>query len=61
MSSRSTWYSPSLPITWSRKNAASSFEFLAYDLVVGVHPASEISNLKKGVNTYIRINETEHK
>ena len=28
-------------------------ELLAYDLVVGVHPASERSNLKKGVNTYI--------
>ena len=28
-------------------------EFLACDLVLGVHPASETSNLKKGVNTYI--------
>ena len=28
-------------------------ELLAYDLVLGVHPASETSNLKKGVNTYI--------
>ena len=26
-------------------------ELLAYDLVVGAHPASERSNLKKGVNT----------
>ena len=32
-------------------------ELLAYDLVVGVHPASETSNLKKGVNTYIYMNE----
>ena len=28
-------------------------EFLVYDLVVGVHPASTTSNFKKGVNTYI--------
>ena len=28
-------------------------ELLACNLVVGVHPASETSNLKKGVNTYI--------
>ena len=28
-------------------------ELLACELVLGVHPASETSNLKKGVNTYI--------
>ena len=28
-------------------------ELLVCDLVVGVHPSSETSNLKKGVNTYI--------
>ena len=30
-------------------------ELLACELVLGVHPASETSNLKKGVNTYIYI------
>ena len=53
MNSGSTWYSPSLSITWSRKNVTIPLELLAYDLVVGVHPASETSNLKEGVNTYI--------
>ena len=36
-------------------------ELLACDLVLGVHPSSETSNLKKGVNTYIYMNETQQK
>ena len=51
MDAWSTQYSPSSAITCSRKNAPIPLELLGDDLVLGVHPASETSNLKKGVNT----------
>ena len=36
-----------------KESRQTPLELLACDLVVGVHPASKTSNLKKGVNTYI--------